>query len=211
MGLFKRNDDAPTGARSDAPTVTIDVTPPAADAEIAKLTLDRAVSPGGSVYFTDVADAAGWPLVERLFAVDGVHSVLAKENVLIVSKAAGRAWTDVLPAAEDAVTQFYADHPDADARVAERDVDEDDIRRRVKEVLDAEINPAVASHGGVIRLLDVQGTRVFLQLGGGCQGCGMASVTLREGVERAIRTKVPEVTEILDTTDHASGTNPYYK
>ena len=59
-------------------------------------------------------------------------------------------------------------------------------------------------------LLDVNNNTVFLEFGGGCQGCGMVSVTLKYGVERAIRDEVPEVGDILDTTDHASGRNPYY-
>ncbi len=87
---------------------------------------------------------------------------------------------------------------------------ENPLAARVQKVLDEQINPGVASHGGQVRLIDVQETRVFLQLGGGCQGCGMADVTLREGIEQALRREVPEISEILDTTDHAAGTNPYY-
>jgi Fe-S cluster biogenesis protein NfuA len=85
-----------------------------------------------------------------------------------------------------------------------------EIRRRVQQVLDTIINPAVAAHGGVVTLLDVDRNAVFLEFGGGCQGCGMVSVTLKYGVERTIREEVPEVGEILDTTDHAAGRNPYY-
>jgi Fe-S cluster biogenesis protein NfuA len=73
-----------------------------------------------------------------------------------------------------------------------------------------DINPAVAAHGGVVELIDVQRNDVFLRMGGGCQGCGMASMTLRQGVESAIRRTVPEVGAIMDTTDHAAGRNPYY-
>ncbi|UCE86403.1 MAG: NifU family protein, partial [Deltaproteobacteria bacterium] len=60
-------------------------------------------------------------------------------------------------------------------------------------------------------LMGVDGTRVFVRMGGGCQGCGMADVTLKQGVESALREQIPEITEILDTTDHASGTNPFYQ
>jgi Fe/S biogenesis protein NfuA len=80
----------------------------------------------------------------------------------------------------------------------------------VQQVLDTIINPAVAAHGGVVTLLDVANNAVFLEFGGGCQGCGMVSVTLKYGVERTIREEVPEVGEILDTTDHAAGRNPYF-
>ena len=77
-------------------------------------------------------------------------------------------------------------------------------------MLDTAINPAVAGHGGMVSLLDVKDNTVYLQMGGGCQGCGMADVTLRQGVERMIREEVPEVLEIIDLTDHAAGQNPYY-
>jgi Fe/S biogenesis protein NfuA len=72
------------------------------------------------------------------------------------------------------------------------------------------INPAIASHGGFVNLLDVTNNTVYLEFSGGCHGCGMANVTLKYGVERAIREQVPGVGEILDRTDHASGRNPYY-
>src|SRR2546427_2778353 len=70
------------------------------------------------------------------------------------------------------------------------------------------INPAVAGHGGYVELIDVQENRVYLQMGGGCQGCGAADVTLKAGIERLIKDELPEVVEVLDTTDHAAGANP---
>ncbi|MFQ5597392.1 MAG: NifU family protein [Nitrospiria bacterium] len=80
----------------------------------------------------------------------------------------------------------------------------------VQKVLDTEINPAVSSHGGFISLVDVKDQRAYIRLGGGCQGCGMADVTLKQGVVVAIKKAVPEIQEVLDVTDHAGGTNPYY-
>jgi Fe/S biogenesis protein NfuA len=85
-----------------------------------------------------------------------------------------------------------------------------DLRSRVQELIDTMINPAVAGHGGFVELIDVQESRVYLQMGGGCQGCGAADITLKSGIERLIKEELPEVTEVLDTTDHSSGTNPYY-
>jgi len=82
--------------------------------------------------------------------------------------------------------------------------------KAVQKVLDTEINPAVAAHGGVISLVDVRDQVAYIRLGGGCQGCGMADVTLKQGVVVAIKKGVPEIREVLDVTDHADGTNPYY-
>jgi Fe/S biogenesis protein NfuA len=86
-----------------------------------------------------------------------------------------------------------------------------DVAQRVLQVLERQINPSIASHGGRADLISVEEATAYLQLSGGCQGCGMAAVTLREGIEVAIKEAVPEITEVVDVTDHADGTNPYYQ
>ncbi len=78
-------------------------------------------------------------------------------------------------------------------------------------ILDEQVNPAVASHGGHISLVDVQDDIAYIRLEGGCQGCGMADVTLKQGVETAIMREVPTITSVLDVTDHAGGSNPYFQ
>ena len=86
-----------------------------------------------------------------------------------------------------------------------------DAADRVRQVLELQINPAIASHGGSAELVAVEDGSAYLRLGGGCQGCGMAAVTLKQGVEAAILAAVPEVTAVVDVTDHAGGRNPYYQ
>lgn len=82
---------------------------------------------------------------------------------------------------------------------------------RVQYVLDAEINPQLASHGGRVSLMEVDADgAVLLQFGGGCHGCGMVDVTLKNGVEKTLRQRVPEITAVRDATDHAEGQKPYY-
>lgn len=81
---------------------------------------------------------------------------------------------------------------------------------RVQRLLDTEINPAIAAHGGQVHLLGVRNDKVYLSFGGGCHGCGMADVTLKEGIETRIKEVVPEIMEVVDTTDHSTGENPYY-
>jgi Fe/S biogenesis protein NfuA len=81
----------------------------------------------------------------------------------------------------------------------------------VQRVIDNQINPAIAAHGGFVTLLDVKEDVAYIAMGGGCQGCGMADVTLKHGIEAMIREAVPEIRQIIDTTDHAGGTNPYYQ
>ena len=94
--------------------------------------------------------------------------------------------------------------------MSDQTADTPDLKTRVQELIDTMINPAVAGHGGYVELIDVQDSRVYLQMGGGCQGCGAADITLKSGIERLIREEIPEIEEVLDATDHASGSNPYY-
>ncbi|MBI3628460.1 MAG: NifU family protein [Candidatus Rokubacteria bacterium] len=85
-----------------------------------------------------------------------------------------------------------------------------DMKSKVQELIESAINPAIAGHGGYVELLDVRDNTVYLQMMGGCQGCGAADVTLKAGIERLIKEEIPEIVEVLDTTDHSAGTNPYY-
>jgi Fe/S biogenesis protein NfuA len=87
----------------------------------------------------------------------------------------------------------------------------DDRAQKVQEVIDQRINPSIASHGGTVTLLDVRDDIAYIAFGGGCQGCGMVDVTLKQGVQVMIKEAVPELKDVLDTTDHAAGTNPYYQ
>ena len=84
-----------------------------------------------------------------------------------------------------------------------------EIADRVREVLDNNVNPAIAAHGGHISLVGVQDTEISVEMSGGCQGCALSAATLRQGVERMLRDAIPELTAVHDITDHASGANPY--
>ena len=86
-----------------------------------------------------------------------------------------------------------------------------ELAEKVQTVLESQINPAIASHGGVAQLVGVEGQDIYLKLGGGCQGCGMAQVTLTQGIETSLREAIPEIGNIIDATDHASGDNPYFE
>ena len=86
-----------------------------------------------------------------------------------------------------------------------------DEARAIQEVLETRINPSVAGHGGHISLIDVDDSRAYIRMEGGYQGCGMANVTLKEGVVVEIQKVVPTIREVLDVTDHAGGSNPYYQ
>jgi Fe/S biogenesis protein NfuA len=82
---------------------------------------------------------------------------------------------------------------------------------KIQRLLDSEINPAVAAHGGRVALAGVEGGVVYLSFGGGCHGCGLADVTLKQGIETRLKELLPEIEQVVDTTDHAAGTNPFYR
>jgi Fe/S biogenesis protein NfuA len=90
-----------------------------------------------------------------------------------------------------------------------QDPPEGPIADRVREVLEVQVNPAIAAHGGMISLVNVEETDIFVEMSGGCQGCALSTATLRQGVERMLREAIPELTGVHDITDHSSGENPY--
>jgi len=84
------------------------------------------------------------------------------------------------------------------------------VPERIEQLLREQINPALASHGGFADLVGVDGDKAYVTMGGGCQGCAVSAMTLRDGISRAITEAVPDITEVIDTTDHAAGENPFY-
>ena len=126
------------------------------------------------------------------------------------------------PALEDALVDFVERVNESGFEVRTKDaadgrpangsarVPQGPLADRVRAVLDQEVNPGIAAHGGVISLVDVEDTEVYLEMSGGCQGCAMSRLTLRQGVERMLRQAVPEITAVHDVTDHASGASPFY-
>ncbi len=122
---------------------------------------------------------------------------------------------DSLPNAEEANVDYVDGLMGSGFKIERPSVTPPDVSGpivdKIRQVIDERINPAVASHGGHVSLIDVKDKAVYLQLGGGCQGCGMADVTLKQGIEVMIREAVPEIEEIYDVTDHADGDNPYYQ
>ncbi|WP_419918254.1 NifU family protein [Candidatus Poriferisocius sp.] len=84
------------------------------------------------------------------------------------------------------------------------------VPEKLQQLLDQHINPSLASHGGFANLMGVDGSTAYITMGGGCQGCAMSAATLREGITVMITEAIPEITDVVDTTDHAAGDNPYF-
>jgi Fe-S cluster biogenesis protein NfuA len=84
-------------------------------------------------------------------------------------------------------------------------------KEKVQYLVDTQINPGVAEHGGSVQVVDVRDGGVYLRLHGGCQGCGAADFTLKQGIETIVKRAVPEIQQIIDLTNHGAGMNPYYQ
>ena len=182
---------------------------PSSSGESCKFVVDRPVLPDASAWFGASEDASQSPLARDILALPGMESVLIAEETVTANAAYAVDWP-ALGIGNIIRKHLKSGTPVVATGFFESLPSEGDLKWAISDLLNREINPAVAAHGGWIELIDVRKNTVFLRLGGGCQGCGAASVTLKQGVEKAIRSLAPKVGEILDTTDHAAGRNPYY-
>ncbi len=201
----------------DAAEISITAEP--IDAQRCKFMISVPVLAGGVRRFTAPADAKGSPLAEAIFAIPGlsVSELIVSGNLVTVVKQSPAPWQAVGKAVGAAIrSALTADVPAVTAapKPASGDgsaVTDDALYEQVAKVFDEQVNPMVARHGGRVELIDVQDAVVMLRMGGGCQGCGMADVTLRQGIEGMLAQFVPAVRGIVDITDHTSGANPYFQ
>jgi Fe-S cluster biogenesis protein NfuA len=178
-----------------------------------KFQVDRPVY-AGLRRFASREDAAGSPLAEALYAIPGVTEIVVAGGLVTVVKDTPTPWQVVGKSVGAAIRQALAANVPPIAEKAPTTgaahLSDDELYERVNDLFEQEVNPMVARHGGRVELIDVQDAVVLLRMGGGCQGCGMASVTLRQGIEGMLTQHIPEVQGIMDITDHTSGTNPYF-
>jgi NFU1 iron-sulfur cluster scaffold homolog, mitochondrial len=165
----------------------------------------------GVYRFVSAADAASAPVAEAILGIPGIEEVILSDRTVAVVRGAGVEWCDleerVRYAITSAVTALNA-VTHAPARASK--MDDDTMYEVVTELFRGTINPSVAQHGGAVELIDVQDATVVLRMKGGCQGCGMANVTLRQGIEATLKRAVPGFKGIQDVTDHSAGTDPYF-
>ena len=177
-----------------------------------QFTVDQPIYPGGSVYFSNREEALGSPLIERLFEIEHIASIIVFENLVKINITPEFSdWSDAPQKMEYIIRdQILSGEPAISEKVKASLLSDSELKNKIQKILDNEVNPAVAQHDGYIDLIDVKNNVVYIKMGGSCHGCGMSKVTLKQGVERSLREKIPQVGEILDVTDHASGKNPYY-
>ena len=151
----------------------------------------------------------------RLFQLPGVVHVLVAGNVVTVGKENSAAWSG-LKASIGAVIRSQlltgiCSILESPLRAGASKRSDAEVRATVQGLLDREVNRSIASHGGQISIVDVRDGKLFIAMSGGCQGCTASQVTLKYGFELMVRRVAPEIVDIVDTTDHASGTKPFYQ
>ncbi len=176
-------------------------------------TVNRPLMNGHSWYFSDFESAAGSPLAEALFCLEDVETVLVCEyTVTIIRK--DKTLVDWVPLAKEVGATIRGTLEAGEGLIAETIIadlpSEGEIREGIQKVIDVEVNPGVAGHGGNITLMSVRGNSVTIQMGGGCQGCSAADLTLKQGIHTSFRKAVPKVGAIFDETDHTAGLNPFF-
>jgi Fe-S cluster biogenesis protein NfuA len=190
----------------------IAITAEPADNHRCKFTVSVPIMPGGARRFESSEDAAGSPLAEALFRIPEVTEVLVSGSAVTITKRDTAPWQVAGKAVGTAIrSALESGAPAVVARpVAGNPADDDALFAKIATIFDTRINPMVAGHGGRVDLIDVQDSVVMLRLMGGCQGCGMADVTLRQGIEATLKQIAPEVRGVVDVTDHSTGANPYF-
>jgi len=194
--------------------VSIRVETSLADPDTCKFIVSRTVHPGGPFFFSNKERATGSPLGERLFALPGVANVLIAESVVTICKAPNVLWSGLKAAIGMAIrTQLLTGVPailEMHAHTSTHGRSDAELITAVQALLDKEVNRSIANHGGKISIVDIRQGKLFITMSGGCQGCASSQVTLRQGFEVMLKRVAPEIEEIVDTTNHAAGTQPFY-
>ena len=184
------------------------------DPNMCRFEVNRPILEDWTITFNTREEAHGSPLAESLFAIEGVSRISIRDHAITLTKNIATPWPElakqILPAIKDPLTAPQPPISDAALDTLQSDP-QADMAELIEQLLEQHINPALASHGGYVRLLKVEDRDVYIEMGGGCQGCAASKMTMKHGVEQAVREVCPQVREVIDATDHAAGDNPYYR
>ena len=176
--------------------------------------LEQPVVADWTLIFNAPEESRGSALADHLFGVEGVVRVMVSGPTITVTKNVMTPWPHLAGEIGAAIRAAFASGlPLISDAVIEnlKQLSPDDMEEAIAELFEEQINPALASHGGFVRLVKIEGRDVHVEMGGGCQGCSASKATMKFGVENAIRRVAPQVRHVLDVTDHTAGTNPYFK
>lgn len=168
---------------------------------------------GKVAVFTKLEDAEKAPLAKALFELVDLETLIFADNTItLITRDIVDDWRALAQKAGKVIREHVqadkADLPEEALKTTEEDTA---FRKEIEALVDREINPSIAMHGGFIRIKGVRKGVVFVEMGGGCQGCGMSSFTLKQGVEAMLKERFPQIVAVIDQTDHTQGMNPYYR
>ena len=169
------------------------------------------------ITYTEANGALLSPIAGKIFGFPWAHEVTVGKDFVTVAKQEWVEWEILEEPLGGLINEHFQsyesqpieENPEPKTSEIPQNLDSPEAKD-IQELFTNEINPSLAGHGGFVTLKGFENNKVYIEMGGGCQGCSMSKMTLREGIEGAIRHKVPSVTEIIDVTDHASGDNPFY-
>jgi Fe-S cluster biogenesis protein NfuA len=186
---------------------------PSATSDQCLFMLNRPLFSGHSWWFPTFETAEGSPLAERLFSLEDVESVLVNEATVTITRK-DKNICDWKPLGAEIGTALRERLEEGGELISQKIISEmpsqDEIQEGIQKAINEEVNPGVAGHGGLITLEHIKGNTITIKMGGGCQGCSAADLTLKQGVHSSFRKFVPQVGAIFDETDHAAGLNPYF-
>ena len=186
---------------------------PSATGDQCLFMLNRPLFSGHSWWFPTFETAEGSPLAERLFSLEDVESVLVNEATVTITRK-DKNICDWKPLGAEIGTALRERLEEGGELISQKIISEmpsqDEIQEGIQKAINEEVNPGVAGHGGLITLEHIKGNTITIKMGGGCQGCSAADLTLKQGVHSSFRKFVPQVGAIFDETDHAAGLNPYF-
>lgn len=186
---------------------------PSATSDQCLFMLNQPLFSGHSWWFPTFEAAEGSPLAERLFSLEDVESVLVNEATVTITRK-DKNICDWKPLGAEIGTALRERLEEGGELISQKIISEmpsqDEIQEGIQKAINEEVNPGVAGHGGLITLEHIKGNTITIKMGGGCQGCSAADLTLKQGVHSSFRKFVPQVGAIFDETDHAAGLNPYF-
>jgi Fe-S cluster biogenesis protein NfuA len=185
-----------------------------ADPDTCTFIVSCTVHPGGPFFFDNQERAAVSPLCEQLFEISGVANVLIAESVVTICKEPTVSWAQLKASIGTAIrTQLRTGVPailEMHTHNGAQRRSDAELNTAIQALLDKEVNRSIADHGGKISIVEIVQGKLFIAMSGGCQGCASSQVTLRQGFEVMLKRVAPEIEEVVDTTNHAAGKQPFY-
>lgn len=189
---------------------------------ICRFKVSKTLLPDGSISCKSLEFAQDSLLLKQLFELEDVLEIFVNDNQVTIKKNESATWSQLAPKVGQVIRSalgsgrplFPAEMISPVAKEVSAEgpspVLNSDIGNVIKKLLEEQVRPALASHGGTVELVDIKDSKVYLRFGGGCHGCSQVSTTVKDGIEKLIVSSIASITGVVDVTDHTSGSNPYY-